>query len=152
MTNVLPFTPQPEEILRLRLPEALKVVHDPLKNFRVGVDPRYVFDFENGLRLIVSVDLLFPPSPPSVHFSASVETDTELFKQARDVVNGTNRSAAMRMLRDVAETRFCSMTGYVGRLFFIGFTPDGLVPHWHIPMPDWKSSGVEAVTPCPSPS
>jgi hypothetical protein len=58
---MLPFEPEPTIVLKARYPEAIKDIYDPRK---IAAKPelapskkrKHVFDFEDGLRLIVSVD------------------------------------------------------------------------------------------------
>lgn len=58
---MLPFEPEPTIVLKARYSEALKDVYDPKE---IAANPelapskkrKHVFDFEDGLRLIVSVD------------------------------------------------------------------------------------------------
>lgn len=57
----LPFNPQPLHVLRDKLPAALEGFYDPFDVMAGAVEspsgnPKHVFDFESGLRLIISTD------------------------------------------------------------------------------------------------
>lgn len=87
----LPFESEPLEALQGRFAQALTPVYqveDLLKKRssetgRVGQQRKHVFDFEHGIRLILSVEHL-PPSQPYLHASfsgippASIKSEPEL--------------------------------------------------------------------------
>jgi len=55
----MPYAPEPVESARKRMPAALHDVYDPLeveagKQTRPGLLRKHVFDFEDGMRMIVS--------------------------------------------------------------------------------------------------
>jgi len=66
MTPVLAFEPQTVEEMLRRFPAALEPVFDPVRAFAGAVngdycvtrDRRHVFDFENGVRMIVTTERL----------------------------------------------------------------------------------------------
>lgn len=75
---MLPFEPESIEELKARYTDAIQEVFNPIE---VAEDPdlspgkrrKHVFDFEDGLRLIVSVDQLDSSAFPRVtHYSASL--------------------------------------------------------------------------------
>lgn len=78
---ILPFIPEPIEQLKARFPICLVKIWNP-KNInaggkRPGQSRDYVFDFESGLRLLISKTAFFPHDI-SVHISASWEHDVPL--------------------------------------------------------------------------
>lgn len=78
---MLPFCPEKLESMRARLPDAISTVYDADEiSKRPGEQRRQVFDFEDGVRCIVSIDkdseerLLHP----FLHFSFSCRDWTKL--------------------------------------------------------------------------
>lgn len=83
---------------------------------RPGNKPKHVFDFEDGIRLIISRD--YHKDSEYIHFSGSV-SDTH-FKG----IVGKN-------ILDMMLRKFKDLTGYEGQPQFGGITPGG-IPHWFI--------------------
>lgn len=78
---MLDFIPQSTEELKKRFPEALKAAYDAKKVAaqkleRPGEKREHVFDFEDGVRIVISRD--FAEGVEYIHFSGSV--DNELYK------------------------------------------------------------------------
>lgn len=76
---MLPFEPEPTELLRLRYADAVKDVIDINRVAKKLVLPpskfrKHVFDFDDGLRIIVSRDS--DGLRTFLHFSASVSPDS----------------------------------------------------------------------------
>lgn len=75
---MLPFEPESTEELKARYDEALQEVFDPREvandpDLSPGKKREHVFDFEDGVRLIVSVDQIDKKVKPRItHYSASV--------------------------------------------------------------------------------
>ena len=79
---MLPFEPENLEALRARLPAALKARYDVEAVARkVGRRPgelrEHVFDFDDGIRCIVSIDF-YRNDPPLLHLSVGVQEGTKL--------------------------------------------------------------------------
>ena len=58
---MLPFQPESTAQLRARFPEAIKEIQDVLaiikdRSLRPGLKRKHVFDFQDGCRLIISID------------------------------------------------------------------------------------------------
>jgi len=71
----LPINPQPIEVLKQRFSDAVKNSYDVLKvaensESRPGQKPEHIFDFQDGIRLIISRDRY--KEKEVLHFSASV--------------------------------------------------------------------------------
>lgn len=81
----LPFQPEKLESMRARLPDALVTVYNPDTVKTGGVRPgqlrQNVFDFEDGIRCIVSLDLDPDENKKYLHlsFSSTVEMDVDKF-------------------------------------------------------------------------
>lgn len=121
---MLGFEPESVEAARARLPQALAPIYDPLDlrsgELRPGEQRRHVFDFEEGIRLIVSRDLLIDSSrPPEVHVSASAIRPADI---ARVVAMG-QQAFVTRV--------FGLWTVLRGKkLRLVGFSPGRGVPHF----------------------
>jgi hypothetical protein len=94
---------------------------------RPGQKPVHVFDFENGVRLIISREA-FPGKPPRIHVSASLNDLTTMPTAATmDAV------AARRKFREVVGDVFLELTGRpIPYGSFMCWSDKG-VPHWSIP-------------------
>jgi hypothetical protein len=70
---MLPFEPETIERLRARYPKAIKSIwhaDEVTTNHHPGGHREHVFDFESGLRLLISRDIL-ADEEPLIHISAS---------------------------------------------------------------------------------
>ena len=93
---MLEFQPEPVEELKARYPEALEDVFNPLRiqanpELSPGKKRKHTFDFENGLRLIVSVDEF--KKERVTHYSASMYPDnphTDIIKFTLFVAENIN--------------------------------------------------------------
>ena len=125
--KALPYEPESNESLRDRLPKAISKLwimpagateEQILKMDRPGQTRECVFDFECGLRLIISKDQLQGDSePPKIHISASAFSE-ETFKNIHTVPELT------KYIQEYYE-----LINDKGNLKFIGFSA-GMVPHW----------------------
>lgn len=111
----IPFIPEPLEQLKSRFPKALEKVWkvtDPMPD-RPGLHREHLFDFESGLRLLVSKDKLPQFQEPEIHVSASWEWNPpKTVEEMRQAVGEAYRSL-----------------GGTGLLYFIGFS-EAAIPHW----------------------
>lgn len=134
---MIAFVPESEDRLRSRFAEAIRSVHDP-ESMALGVQERpgemrrNVFDFHDGLRLIVSRDAI---PHPTVHLSASVCPNTAAYQRIAYQVRRRGHAAAMEEFRSAAEDRFRSISGESRPLTFLGFFPGKGIPHWLIEEP-----------------
>jgi hypothetical protein len=122
----LPFEPESPSALRERFPAALDRVFD----YREGAPAElpsglraHVFDFEDGVRMIVSRDME-GKGEVYLHVSASVEPGTRCWAL---VSGGTITRSDFRRLM---ESRFFHLSGQRERLEFCGFSRGKGVPHW----------------------
>ena len=132
----LPFKPEPEAALKARVPAALEVVYDQkvaYYNREVAKDMSkapsgnraHVFDFEDGLRLIISRDAI--EEEVYVHVSASLEMESPLMT----FLPRGQRGFAM----------FCrGAARKIGELLSLPGLPsgpqhvtEGKIPHWFLP-------------------
>lgn len=82
----LPFEPEPNEILKKRVPTALDVVVDSIaaasgKCLRPGQQRKHVFDSPDGLRVILSREKV--EGGILLHASCSAFADAEILKSLR---------------------------------------------------------------------
>ena len=140
----LPFKPEPEAALKARVPAALEVVYDQkvaYYNREVAKDMSkapsgnraHVFDFEDGLRLIISRDAI--EKKMYVHVSASLEMENPLMT----FLPRGQRGFAM----------FCRGAACkIGELLSLpGPLPqhvtEGKIPHWFLPCHESTKEEIE---------
>ncbi len=99
---MLPQEPAPVKALRDRFPAALKGVYVPGIAPRPGTIPGQVFDLENGIRLIISMDVHPQYQEPVLHISASsfvsglgLEDILDAIEQVTDISVGRNDIAEL---------------------------------------------------------
>lgn len=118
---MIPFNPQPTEKLKSRYQEAIKssydvsaVTHGQIE--RPGEKPQHVFDFENGIRLIISRDHY--KGKEVIHISGSFDLGTYTGSLKQSVIE-----ARMHLC-------YCEIAGPVklGRPTY----SQGGIPHWFI--------------------
>lgn len=125
---VFGFCPEPLDALRARFPEALRTVHDPeliasgLQRMP-GTLRSNVFDFDDGLRLIVSVDKY--RRIDRLHLSASPFTG-----KIRYAVEKQRMDANHFMRHALNSYGSIACKPAMVMLKFLGFTRPW-VPHWH---------------------
>ena len=122
-----PFQPQPIDLLRARYAAAIRplIVAQRVMEGREpppGSKPEHVFDFEDGLKLIVSRELL-PSGNVVVHFSASFVEGTAAAVTAPAGVGPFLVHAVeswQRLANTTQEPAVCFIT------------PGKRIPHWHV--------------------
>ncbi len=122
----LPFQPESMESARKRLPQALEqvfLIADVVGGDRASSFRAHVFDFDDGVRLIISRDELYAGHRPQVHVSASLHAIGEWQEKARPIYEG----GAQAFLRLIAD-RWHEL-GRAGSLKLIGCSEHG-VPHF----------------------
>lgn len=124
----LAFKPEPLLALQARLPEALA----PIWDFRdsqpesgPGQRREHVFDFQDGLRLIVSRDKQ-DEGKPYLHVSASITPSHALYDK---VENGFLTRYA---IKTIVEERFFRLSGQsiMGMDVLLLWSEGKGVPHW----------------------
>src|SRR3954468_23455740 len=115
---MLPFEPESLESMQARFPKALERIWVVPSNGdmpdRPGMHREHLFDFESGLRLLISIDRL-DKANTIIHISASWEYFTPVtFTVASEQVNEAYKSL-----------------GGKGHLKLIGVSQFG-VPHWTV--------------------
>lgn len=135
---MVPFQPQPVEQLKARFPKAVAVVYDweagrrlavkdlrhldPV-NFREGPPADHVFDFKDGMRIIVTQDLE-EDNKVFLHVSVGAQVGTQVMRR----FSYTGREG-QAVFKDMAMRRYRELSGDRERLFFDGFAKTG-VAHW----------------------
>ena len=128
---MLPYRPESLEAMQQRFPQALAEVTD-VEYCRFGGETpgqkrKHIFDFEDGLRLIVSKDRL-EDGRIVVHFSASAYRDSALYRRLK-------KPSQKKYFSRLAQSRFALLSGYGTEkpafVEYIGASEKG-VPHWHV--------------------
>lgn len=129
---MLPHKPQTLTELRARFPKALTRTYDAISiamyksTDRPGNNRENVFDFEDGLRLIVSRDIL--EDHPQIHVSASFEMNSRLGRQLqRSGFGEASRDGFVEAARDGYRQLSATDAG----LTLIGWSAAG-IPHFVI--------------------
>lgn len=150
---MLAFEPQSLAQMQARYQQAL-VERVDLMEVKVHVGPQtkreHVFDFHNGLRLIVSIDVIqgrkwvipLPdgsaarfPTHEALHFSAGTPADSELKDEFERKKKSIGFNAAVDWFCAYAERQFRTLSGHTGELHGLQFS---LTPHsaqWFGPWP-----------------
>jgi len=122
----LPFVPEPLSKLRSRYQAALIKVFD----CRCGTPyPRpgqlrgHVFDFEDGMRLVISRERM-SETEQRLHVSASFAPGTEIANRL------DCRDLTTEQFLDLALETFARLSDDHGPLEFIDATPERGIPHW----------------------
>jgi len=136
----VPFVPESFDSLKARYPKALEKRFDvnDAPEIRPGADRTHIFDFEDGLRVIASVD--FEGERVFLHFSCSITEDRarQWIDSMAAIVNvlPTPLLRIQRFLREVAKiaaARIYRLSGQeLGKPEHIS---TGGVIHWFVP---WK--------------
>ncbi len=133
---IVPFEPEPIEEACERFPVALETTYEAWRSDlpgwnRPGQKRENIFDFEDGLRLMVSRDVLHAGGEPVIHVSASLHEEEA-------VESGWDRLSKKRFERGVRQ-RLETLTGGRVRVGSMWLTCGG-IPHWTIWMEDaqWK--------------
>lgn len=123
---MLPFEPQQFEEVKARFPVALMSTYDcrsGIPSPTPGELRAHVFDFTDGLRLIVSRDKE-DGDAPYIHVSASaIEGTTLWFGIKRGMVTRTK-------LLEFAMKHYRRISGDESKFEFCGFSIGKGVPHW----------------------
>ncbi len=126
----IPEIAEPLDALRARYPQALAHVYDTdaIRDhgaIRPGECAGNVFDFEDGLRLIISRERI--DAGVVLHISASLQAKTRLADKLRRS-GGTAARLQIEFMR-AAEKRFRELSGNEQALDFVFWT-QGMIPHW----------------------
>lgn len=145
----LPRNPMTVEQHQARLPEALKRLWDVVAMDaeggadRPGLCPANVFDFPDGLRLIVGRERQAEPNGEVVHVSASVFKGSSLWHAI------LAEGPAFLGLRKAVESRFQAIGGPT--IYFAFLSPRAGIPHWFdrvLLIDELREVGREKVYPC----
>jgi hypothetical protein len=118
----VPFNPEPMDRLQARYKDAIRELIDPRdilakKRKPPSSDARHVFDTEDGLRLIISLERM-PDGRVVIHMSASFT----------GLAIGMNMSGAEEATHWIVST-FQQISGTSREPELLGVT-DGGIPHW----------------------
>ena len=133
----VPFVPASLAELQARYPKALEFVYDQQaivqdNAIRPGEVAANLFDFEDGLRLLVSRERT-PSGQVVLHVSASFQDDCKIADNFRRWLGPKpSKQKRQRLANNWAITipaRFIELSGDTLPLKFIGWTSN-YVPHW----------------------
>lgn len=131
---MIAYDPQPLDQLRARYFEALKPLVDVAavmadENLSPGKRDLHVFDFEDGLRLIVSRDT--NTGNVWLHFSASMRAGSPIERKLIRKARVSGGDAAALSLQKIAGGRFVAISDEkLANWTFAGFSRTKGVPHW----------------------
>jgi hypothetical protein len=134
----VPTNPEPLAALRARYPRALEHLYDAVairdaRAIRPGEVVANVFDFEDGLRLIVSREQV-PGLGRVLHVSASFLLTGELSQKLDGILQAEGVTMAYMALLREARCRFLELSGDPRRLAYVGKSSE-MVPHFQIQEP-----------------
>lgn len=126
----LPIVPEADEALRARYAVALQRTFEPCPSPRPAELREHVFDFNDGIRFVVSRDLVSDPKFTGVylHVSASLVPKSEVYNHLLKQKHGTP-GAAVDAFRRMAEARFRLLSDREMPAMFGGVTEGGVL-HW----------------------
>jgi hypothetical protein len=118
------WQPETVEMLSARYPEAVKEVN--FGQFIPALFRRHVFDFSDGLRVVISRDAL-PGNPYGVHLSCSIwpATSLEISSRARSF----KAQQFQRWFQEICERRF--QRYFNVKATFRHWSEAG-IPHWFV--------------------
>ena len=127
--------PEPLETMQARYPLAIAEAFDP-EALMLGTAPRpgemraHVFDFDDGLRLIISRDMIGGSIGSPIHVSASINPLSKLYEDLANVVKSHSFEACKEAFRDMASVAFLELSGETRPLKLLGWSVEKSVPHW----------------------
>ena len=130
---MLPFNPQSEKILKDRFHLAIRDVYDVMSDkLRPGINPNCVFDFEDGLRMIISKEKV--KKKIYIHVSASFDDSdhTILYWELMEAGRLFGEDYCKLKFRRIVENQFKKISNYHGEICFLGFSSTEGIPHWII--------------------
>lgn len=131
-----PYAPEPLEALQARYAAALEVVFDATaiiegRADRPGMFRANVFDFEDGLRLLISRERMPGSALLVLHVSASFRPECRIADEMRLLSLTMSRAACMEKWNRDNPRRFRELSGDKRDLEFAGWST-GLMPHWFL--------------------
>lgn len=136
--NAPPIPRRPESMasLKARYPLALEYVYDAFQiaehnAIRPAEVAANVFDFEDGLRLIISRESYPGDNRVFLHFSASFQTETPIHERCKSVAAEHGSAAMLTDFMIAAADRFAELSGDTRQPTTI-FVTRGGIPHWLI--------------------
>jgi len=139
------YDPQPLAELRARYVHALSPIYDynviiktgVIEGGRPGDKPRHKFDFEDGLRLIISRECGLPKpyrkNEVLLHLSASVTRNSQLWSRLMFIGQATGAARPqVEMVLKRAEEAFRQLSDWEGPIKLLGLSDWKGIPHWYI--------------------
>ena len=144
MSPTLEYHPEKSRDLRARFPQALTPICRE-GGYLPDKDPKHIFDYEDGIRLIISQDECADGDGTFIHLSISVDPDSLVAERYAGMVESVGQSCAPvspvmeQMIRDGVQ-RFSRLSGYCGDVHVVMVSARG-VPHLAVKSADWKEEG-----------
>lgn len=135
MTTTPTHQPESIETARARYHLALAQIYELEDQRNItpphtpGNKPEHVFDFDDGIRLIVSREQM-AGEDPVIHVSASFDPGRSFYRLIRRTCSSI--AEAQAMLRGACEARWREISGSAAPMQFLGFSPGKGVPHWWV--------------------
>jgi len=147
-TPTVPLNVESFDTMRARFREAIDAgPYDGSEgDGRPGAQPRHVFDFVVGVRLIVSRDLYGPERHEGIHVSASLHDDDSLpiYKEIEELVAKLDHipraNVAASVIDKTVQRLFAELSGFTGKFRMAQLSPGGVL-HYNVPMNVWLVKG-----------
>jgi hypothetical protein len=128
---LVPFKAEPLKDLQARYPQALDFVYDSdamrdSNAIRPGEVAAQLFDFEDGLRLLISLERR--PQGTVLHLSSSFETESELYGFFRKETETKSPTQVMELFIEMTRRRFIELSGDAQPPPLIGMS--NFIPHF----------------------
>ena len=128
---IVPFKAEPLKDLQARYPQALDFVYDSdamrdSNAIRPGEVAAKLFDFEDGLRLLISLERR--PQGTVLHLSSSFEAGTELYHFFEKETATKSPTQIMELFIEMTKERFVELSGDTQVPPFIGVS--NFIPHF----------------------
>lgn len=143
-TPAVPITVEPFDSMCARFKEAIDAgPYDGTEgDGRPGAQPRHVFDFVVGLRLIVSRDLYGPERQEGVHVSVSLHEDESLpiYTEINELAEATvlpDVELAVSVIDKTVRRLFGKLSGFEGQLGTPKISSGGVL-HYNVPIDVWE--------------
>ena len=144
MSPTVEFEAESLEVAQERFSASVKDLYDGTEELRPGEQRKHIFDFEDGLRLIVSKDQYPDPAGSvGIHVSASVVDDETcgLYARIRAAIEQNPQvpvtNAAASAIDKATHERFKLLSGFEGKFKMAQMSPNGVL-HYNVPLAVWE--------------
>jgi hypothetical protein len=131
----VPNTPEPLRNLQDRYHKAVAYIYsvDSIREgaIRPGEIAANVFDFEDGLRLIISRECCEGFNGTVIHFTASFPSDCQIANEMRSKLARISKDTLFWEFINSVPGRFAELSGDHRKAVLVGVS-SGAIPHWVI--------------------